>query len=289
MRNDEPAGWQTLDSALTSYLNTRTDIPNRWLLIQTLATSEMRRRVLATLEVQPGWRTLDVGTGFGSVPMELAAMVPVDAVGIDLDESTLAVAETVRVDVAGRDGFLAGSHVTFLAGDAYALDEPDASVDLATARFLFQHLRDHATAAAELARVVRPGGLACLIDVDDGLSLTHPEPSEAYLRLTRALTAMQECQGGGRQVARTLPARLDQVGFDVVAVLVLPQAAYRSSKPGDMNRTLLVDRFLAARGELVEGFISADEFDECLRRFAAEITTGECAVEAHLAVIGRRR
>jgi ubiquinone/menaquinone biosynthesis C-methylase UbiE len=289
MRHDDPAGWQTLDGALTSYLNTQTDVPSRWLLIQTLATSEMRRRVLATLDVQTGWRTLDVGTGFGSLPMELAAMVPVHAVGVDVDESTLRAAETVRDQVAGRHGFVAGSQVTFRAGDAYALDEPDASVDLATARFLFQHLRDHAAAAAELARVVRPGGLACLIDVDDGLSLTYPEPSPAYLRLTEALTTMQERQGGGRHLARTLPARLDEAGFEVVAVLVLPQAAYRSSKPGDMNRTLLVDRFLAARRELVERYISAEEFDDCLGRFAGEVIGRECAVEAHLAVVGRRR
>lgn len=75
----------------------------------------------------------------------------------------------------------------------------------------------------------------------------------------------------------------------MLAVLVLPQAAYRSSQPGDLNRTLLVDRFLAARDGLVEEFISADEFHDCLGCVADEITIGECAVEAHLAVVGRRR
>ncbi len=265
------------------------DIPNRWLLIQTLATAAMRRRVLVSLGIQPGWRTLDVGTGFGSVPMELAAMVPVDAVGVDRDEAILHAADALRVDVTARGGLLPGSRVNFVIGDAYALDEPDASIDLATARFVFQHLRDHVAAASELARVVRPGGLACLIDVDDGLSLTYPEPSASYARLTEAMTAMQERHGGSRQVARRLPALLDQAGFDVLAVLVIPQATYGSSKSDDLNRRLLVERFLAARSDLVDEFISGDEFDDCLGRFAVEVTTGECAVEAHLAVIGRRR
>jgi len=221
--------------------------------------------------------------------MELAAMVPVDAIGVDTDESVLRLAETVRVDVAGHDGFLRESGVRFVVGDAYALDMPDASVDLATARFLFQHLRDPVAAASELARVVKPGGRVCLIDVDDGLCVTYPEPSEAYRRLTGALTAMQERDGGGRHVGRTLPARLDEAGFEVSAVLVLPQAAYRSSKPGDLNRVLLVERFLAARDGVVGTFISADDFDDCLSRLSEEVVTGECAVEAHLAVVGRRR
>ncbi len=138
--------------------------------------------------------------------------------------------------------------------------------------------------------MVRPGGLACLVDVDDGLSVTYPEPSEAYRRLTAALTAKQERHGGGRRVGRTLPSRLDEAGFDIVAVLVLPQAAYRPSQPGDPNRALLIDRFLTARDEVIEGgFISAEEFDDALRRFSVEVTREECAIEAHLAVIGRRR
>lgn len=274
---------------MSSYLDAHSDISHRWLLIQTIATAAMRRRVLATLGVEPGWRTLDVGTGFGSVPMELAAMMPVDAIGIDVDDAVLQAADAVRVDVAARGGFRPGSRVMFVAGDAYTLDQPDASIDLVTARFLFQHLRDHAAAASELARVVRHGGLACLIDVDDGMSVTHPEPSAAYKRLAGALTAMQGYRGGGRYVARTLPARLDQAGFDVAAVVALPQASYASSQPGDAGRALLVERFLAARGELVEDFISADEFDDCLGRFASEVTTGECVIETHLAVVGRRR
>jgi ubiquinone/menaquinone biosynthesis C-methylase UbiE len=279
-----------IDDTMTSYLDAESDIPHRWLLVQTLATAVMRRQVLAALDVQPGWRTLDIGTGFGAVPMELAALAAVEATGIDVDGAVLQSADLLRREVARRNGFCPGSAVVFEPGDVYALDQPDASVDLATARFLFQHLEDPAAAASELARVVRPGGLACLIDVDDGLSLSYPEPSPAYRRLTDALTAMQERSGAGRRVARTLPSRLDDAGFTIVAVLVVPQADYRSSRPGDGARTLLVERFTAARPDLLGGgFISASEFDDALQSFSDEVTTGVCTVEAHLAVIGRRR
>jgi len=272
-----------------AYLETGIDVPNRWLLIQTLATAASRRRLLATLGVQAGWRILDVGTGFGSTPMESAVLAPVDAMGIDADESMVDVTEAVRIEAAKRGCFVPGSRVTFLSGDAYALSHPDASFDLATARFVFQHLRNPAGAASELARVVKPGGLACLVDVDDGLSVTYPEPSADYRRLAEALTAMQERAGGGRHVARTLPARLDAAGFDVLGVHLIPVAQYRSSQPGDVNRTFLVERFRTARSDMVGQFISEDECDECLNRFAAEIVPAECVAGAHLAIIGRRR
>ncbi len=283
------ARWKVLDDAILVYMATQVDVPSRWLLIQTLATAASRRHLLTTLGVQAGWRTLDIGTGFGPVPMELACTAPVDAVGIDIDESVLRVADGMRNDAERLGAFSSGSRVTLRSGDAYRLDEPDACFDLATARFVFQHLKDHAAAASELARVVKPGGLACLIDVDDGLSVTFPERSAAYSRLVTALTAMQECRGGGRHVGRTLPSRLDAAGFDVLSTLLVPEVDYRTSHPYDLQRTFLMERFAAARADMVDGFISEEEFDECLLRFSSEVIDAECVLGAHVAVVGRRR
>jgi ubiquinone/menaquinone biosynthesis C-methylase UbiE len=286
----DPAGWPIIDRVLTDYLAAHAEMHERWLLLQTLATTISRRSVLATLPVERGWRVLDVGTGFGVVPMELAALQAIDAVGIDIDPEVLTAASSLRDDIVERGGLLPDSRLTFTAGHAHALDQSDASIDLATARFVFQHLRDHAIVASELARVVRPGGFVCVIDVDDGLSVSYPTPSAAYARLTGAVAARQERRGGGRHVGRTLPSRLDAAGFDIHALYVLPQAAYGSSLPDDLNRTLLVERFVAMRPGLVEeGFITSEEFDDCLDRFAAEVVTGVCTIEAHMAIIGRRR
>jgi SAM-dependent methyltransferase len=283
------AGWKVLDDAILAYLDTQVDVPSRWLLIQTLATAASRRHVLATLGVQAGWRTLDIGTGFAPVPMELACTAPIDALGIDMDESVLQVADGVRNHAERLGAFLPGSRVTLRTGDAYRLDEPDACFDLATARFVFQHLQDNAAAASELARVVKPGGLACLIDVDDGLSVTYPARSAAHSRLVAALTAMQEHRGGGRQVGRTLPSQLDKAGFEVLGTLLIPEVGYRASHPEDLQRTFLVERFTAARADMVDGFISEEEFDDCLGRFSSEIIEAECVLGGHVAVVGRRR
>jgi ubiquinone/menaquinone biosynthesis C-methylase UbiE len=292
-RHGGPSGdarWHAHDDAWHSYLDANNDIPHRWLLMQTMATSVMRRHILGMLGVRPGWRTLDIGTGFGPIPMELAALEPVEAFGVDVDSTVLQAADRVRTEVEGRGGFQSGSALNFALGDAYRLAHSDQSIDLVTARFVFQHLRDHSVAIAEMARVVKPGGLACVIDVDDGLSVTHPEPSPASRLLTDAVSAMQAFHGGGRNVARRLPAMLDFGGFEIRAVLALPDASYRTSIPGDLNRLILVDRFLAARSSLIEGgFLASDQFDGALTEFSREISAAECIVVTHLAVIGQRR
>ena len=159
--------------------------------------------MLTTLGVQAGWRTLDIGTGFAPVPMELACTVPVDAVGVDTDESVLQVAEGVCSHAELLGAFMSGSSVTLHAGDAYRLDEPDAIFRPGHSSFRLPTPPGQRRGGIRTQRVVKPDGLACLIDVDDGLSVTFPARSAAYSRLVAALTAMQEHRGGGRHVGRT--------------------------------------------------------------------------------------
>ena len=287
---NEAARWQVIDDVWNSHLDGIRDSPHRWLWTQTMATSVMRRHILTILGVQSGWRTLDIGTGFGPIPMELAALAPIEATGIDSDTTVLRQADRIRMEVEKRGGFHTGSRVTFAVGDAYELAQNDGSIDLLTARFVLQHLHDHSLAVSEMVRVVKPGGLACVIDVDDGLSVSYPEPSRAYRLLADSVSALQTAHGGGRDIGRKLPTMLDHAGFDVRVVLALPDAGYRASKPGDLDRTLLVDRFLTSKGALIDGgFLSPDQFDDALEEFSSEIRAAECVVVTHLAVIGQRR
>jgi SAM-dependent methyltransferase len=56
--------------------------------------------------------------------------------------------------------------VTFVVGDVYALDQPDASFDVVHAHQVLQHLTDPVAALREMARVCRPGGVVAVRDVD---------------------------------------------------------------------------------------------------------------------------
>ena len=55
--------------------------------------------------------------------------------------------------------------VVFADGDATALPFADAQFDVVVCRFAFHHIDEPAQAAAEMARVARPGGLVAVVDM----------------------------------------------------------------------------------------------------------------------------
>ena len=108
-----------------------------------------------TADVQAGWRVLDVATGSGNAALA-AARRGCEAVGVDYVPALLERGR-IRADAE----HLA---VEFLEGDAECLPFPAASFDAVTSIYGVMFAPHHERAAAELARVCRPGGriaLAC--------------------------------------------------------------------------------------------------------------------------------
>jgi ubiquinone/menaquinone biosynthesis C-methylase UbiE len=101
------------------------------------------------LEPESGERWLDVGTGGGGLAFELAAR-GAEVVGIDVAEDGLAHA---RAAAAER-----GLDVDFVRADAQNLPFADAEFGGVASAFGVIFAPDHESAAAELARVCRPGG-----------------------------------------------------------------------------------------------------------------------------------
>jgi ubiquinone/menaquinone biosynthesis C-methylase UbiE len=113
-------------------------------------------------ELRPGMRLVDVGCGPGSITRGLAErLAPGQVVGLDLSRETL---DTARRDAAAR-GL---DNLAYEEGSVYEMPFPDASFDVAYAHQVFQHLRERAAALREMFRVVRPGGLVAVRDVDWG-------------------------------------------------------------------------------------------------------------------------
>ena len=111
-------------------------------------------------ELRQGMRVLDVGCGPGSITRGLAERVaPGEVVGVDLSAETL---EAARRDAAAR-GL---ANLRYQEGSVYALPFPDASFDVAYAHQVLQHLREREVAVREMLRVLRPGGLLAVRDID---------------------------------------------------------------------------------------------------------------------------
>jgi SAM-dependent methyltransferase len=113
------------------------------------------------LVAESGSRWLDVGCGNGAfTELLIQRCAPVAVEGIDPSEAQLAYA---RIRPASR-------LARFRRGDAMALPFSDATFDVAVMPLAIFFVPDPASAVAEMARVVRPGGIvtAYAWDMPDG-------------------------------------------------------------------------------------------------------------------------
>ena len=123
----------------------------------------------------PGLRWIDVGCGNGAFSAVLAQRCAAAAVhGIDPSSGQIAFART-------RPG---ASSVLFQQGDAIALPFADDAFDAATMALVLFFVPDPAKGVAEMARVVRPGGLVAAYtwDILNGASPSSL-PQEEMLKL----------------------------------------------------------------------------------------------------------
>src|SRR5262245_25401721 len=115
---------------------------------------------VAAAGLHDGARVLDVGTGPGRVPLEIAYALPALRVeGLDLSAEMIAHARRNATD-AGLD-----DRVRFTVGDVADLPYADATFDLVVSTMSQHHWADAAAGLRELRRVLRPGGQAWIYDV----------------------------------------------------------------------------------------------------------------------------
>ncbi len=137
--------------------------------------------------IEPGMRVADIGFGSGKTTRELYAMVQPggSAVGIDISAA--------RVDYAREVYQVDG--ITFLCRDATKELSDLGTFDLIWVRFLLEHYRSRAFEIARgLTRILKPGGILCLIDLDYNC-LNH------FGMSSRLSEALQGCMRRLEQVA----------------------------------------------------------------------------------------
>ena len=111
--------------------------------------AEVGERLVERVGVRPGDAVLDVACGTGNVAIP-AARAAAQVTGVEVTPEHFPAARARAI--------AAGVAVDWVEGDVEALPFEDDSFDVVLSSFGCMFAPRHATAAAELARVLRPGG-----------------------------------------------------------------------------------------------------------------------------------
>ncbi len=175
------------------------------------------RRVASVLQ-RPGARVLDICCGTGDLVLALQRRSGGPVMGSDFCHPMLLAA---REKVAARN-----AAVALFESDALQLPVRDGSLDLLTVAFGFRNLANYAAGLAEMRRVLRPGGMAAILEFSEPPNAVFAAVYHFYSR--RILPLIGGALSGSRDAYAYLPE----------SVRRFPRAA---DLAGDMRRAGFTD------------------------------------------------
>jgi len=186
------------------------------LIKQAKQIEPFEQSVLQSAGLAKGMKALDVGCGPGLVSCLMAKLVGEqgEVLGVDASDDLL--------ETANAMGKIAeAANLNFQKANIYTLDLEENHFDFIYSRLVFQHLEDPKTALQQLLRVLKPGGILCIADIDDDWLSIEPEPA-AFKSLIQRSAQTQAKQGGDRFIGHKLGCYLEQSGFGAVNVNIMP-------------------------------------------------------------------
>lgn len=157
-------------------------------------------------------RVLDIGCGSGVLAREMAKHAR-EVVAVDQDRAAL-----IRAGAGDPDG-----RVDLRHGDACALplrDDEWETFDVVHARFVLESLPEQASAVAQMARAVRPGGRVVLADDDHEALVLWPDAPRVAVAWRAHARAFDEA-GNDAAVGRKLVTLLHGGGLRPTRALSL--------------------------------------------------------------------
>ena len=131
--------------------------------------------------LHPGAKVLDVGCGYGTITLDVAAVVsPGEVVGIDPSEDRPDKAQEWAAEVAHS------TNITFKVGDSHALDFSDNTFDLVYSHTVVHFFLDPVAALKEQARVTRPGGWVVVSGIREWVYSVRNPPCPNWDRYVEA-------------------------------------------------------------------------------------------------------
>jgi demethylmenaquinone methyltransferase / 2-methoxy-6-polyprenyl-1,4-benzoquinol methylase len=118
-----------------------------------------RRRAIAELALPPGARLLDLCTGTGDLAVAaVRGRRDVNVVGVDF------AGEMLRRAAAKVEGLGLARRIRLVRADGMRIPLADGSCDAATVGFGIRNVAEPASALAEMARVLKPGGRLAILE-----------------------------------------------------------------------------------------------------------------------------
>jgi demethylmenaquinone methyltransferase/2-methoxy-6-polyprenyl-1,4-benzoquinol methylase len=175
-----------------------------------------RRQALLRAGLKPGMRVLDVATGTGLVAREQVRIVGDPKLVIGLDPSPAMLCRAVGALGIGS-----------ILGTGERLPLADASFDFVSMGYALRHLSDLREAFREFARVLRPNGRLCILEISCPRGALPRTLLRAYLRYVVPSYARFGSRGNGAGVVDGADDSrlLWQYHWDTIERCITPQRA----------------------------------------------------------------
>ena len=184
-----------------------------------------RRRALRYAGLRPGMRVLDVACGTGLTTKSGLGLVGPSGYVVGLDPSSGMLREARK-----------GPSRNLVQGVGEALPFPDASFDFLSMGYALRHVSDLGVAFQEYRRVLRPGGIAFLLEIG-------PPRSGALLSLSRFYIRTVVGAAFARATGNPDMRTLMRYWWDTMEHCVAPETILAALRDAGLVECALIERF----------------------------------------------
>jgi len=164
-------------------------------------------------QIRPGMRVADLGCGCGKTTYVLHGLVQPDgtAVGVDVSEKRLRYAK----DNYEREG------IEFVREDIWRPLDALGSFDFVWLRFVLEYFRSNSfEIVVNASRILNPGGILCLIDLDHNCLSHFGLPERLERTLAKCARVLEDKFNFDPYAGRKLYSYLYDLGYENIAASV---------------------------------------------------------------------
>jgi arsenite methyltransferase len=167
-------------------------VASRWdTMRQSFYSEQVREKTLAVAGVKRGAVAADVGAGTGFIT-EALVRAGLRVIAVDQSEAMLAEMRRKFADVQG---------IEYHLGNGESLPIPDETCDYAFANMFLHHAEYPEQAIREMARILKPGGVLVITDLDEhGFTFLREEHHDRWLGFRREDVRRWFIQAGLKRV-----------------------------------------------------------------------------------------